>query len=426
LCHRTLMGMNPSRSTGWSRPASAARGFRFDVPSYTRIGKEMEALAERLDVLDGPRERAAEAVRVDALDLAAVTASRLRTIMKMGVTAIVTAVLALFMFLRTQPLVTPGIPEAGHRLDDIRRRGFLTCGVWPMVAGFSERDSATGYAGLDVDICRALSAAIFGTPAKVTFVEAPSVQSFLQSNNIDVVSRRLTWELQREGSLGLLFGPVMFYDGQGFLVPRRLGIASTQHLAGRSICVEPQSRSEVTLRLYFNSRGLDLKMVPLDSTDDLGLSFASGRCEAYTADVSLLGDIRHKLAGGGDFTILAEQISKEPLAQIVRKGDDHFFDVLRWTVFAAIEAEELGVTSRNVDAMLSSSDLEVKRLLGVIAGNGSALGLDEKWAYNVIKTVGNYGEMFDRNIGARSTIKMERGLNRLWNAGGLMYAPPLR
>jgi general L-amino acid transport system substrate-binding protein len=316
--------------------------------------------------------------------------------------------------------------QAGHRLNDIRRRGFLTCGVWPEVAGFSQRDGKGRYVGFDVDMCRALSAAIFGTPDKIKYVESSTVQGFLQSRDVDVVSRRLTWELQREGALGLLFGPIMFYDGQSFLVPRKLGITSVRQLSGMSICVRPVSRSEVTFQLYFRTHALDVKNVPLRSVDDLADAFASGRCQAYTEDASMLGAVRSKLPNAGDFSILAEQISKEPLAQIVRKGDDQFFDVLRWTVFALIQAEELGVTSKNTDEMLQSKDLETKRLLGVIPGNGKALGLNERWAYNVIKTLGNYGEIFERNVGTQSAIGMERGLNRLWTSGGLLYAPPLR
>jgi general L-amino acid transport system substrate-binding protein len=218
----------------------------------------------------------------------------------------------------------------------------------------------------------------------------------------------------------------MFYDGQGFMVRRKLGITSVRQLSGKSVCVQPVSRSEVTFELYFRAHGLELNKVPLDSTEDVGKAFGSGQCQAYTADASMLGAIRSKLPKAGDFSILAEQISKEPLAQLVRKGDDHFFDLLRWTIFASIQAEELGVTSKNVDQMLQSKQLEVKRLLGIIPGNGKALGLDERWAYNIIKTLGNYGEMFERNVGMHCGIRLEGGLNRLWTAGGLMYAPPLR
>ena len=321
---------------------------------------------------------------------------------------------------------TGGAAGAGHRLDDIRRRGFLTCGVWPEVAGFSQKNGPESYTGLDVDMCRALSAAIFGTPDKVRFVETSTVERFLQSTDVDLVSRRLTWELRREGSLGLLFGPIMFYDGQGFLVPRRLGITSIRQLSGRNICVRPVSHTEVTLEHYFRAQGLDLRKVPLDTAADLGAAFAGGRCHAYTHDATMLGAIRTRLPRPRDYSILSQQITKEPLAQIVRKGDDEFFDVLRWTVFAVIQAEELGVTSNNVDDMLQSDNLDIKRLLGVVPGNGKALGLDERWAYDVIKSLGNYGEMFDRNVGMPSPVGMERGLNRLWTSGGLMYAPPLR
>jgi general L-amino acid transport system substrate-binding protein len=316
--------------------------------------------------------------------------------------------------------------SGGERLSDIRRRGYLTCGVWPEVAGFAQKDAQGQYSGLEVDMCRALSAAIFGTPDKIRFVESETVDGFLESSDVDVVSRRLTWELQREAALGLLFGPIIFYDGQSFLLPNKLGITSARQLSGASICVLAVSHSEVAFELYFKAHALELKKVPLQSADDFAAAFASGQCQAYTADASMLGSIRSKLPNAGEFSILAEHITKEPLAQLVRKGDDAFFDLVRWTVFASIQAEELGVNSRNIDDMLRSRNLEVKRLLGVIPGNGKALGLDERWAYNIIKTLGNYGEIFERNVGMQSSIKLERGLNRLWTAGGLMYAPPLR
>ena len=338
------------------------------------------------------------------------------------------ALLGIFLFaLRTANLGEAGRgADEGDRLDDIRSRGFLTCGVWPEVAGFSQRDEQGSYTGFDVDICRALAAAIFETPDKIQFVEAATVQEFLELEDVDVVSRRLTWELEREGALGLLFGPITFYDGQSFLVPRELGITRVEQLSGKNICVRPVSRSEVTLELHFRAKTLEMNKVLLDSTDELSDAFASGQCQAFTEDVSMLGAIRSTLAEADAFSILPEQISKEPLAQLVREDDDRLYDVLRWTVFALIRAEELGVTSENVDEMLESTDLEIKHLLGVIPGNGEALGLDERWAYNVIRALGNYGEMFERNVGMNSPIRMERGPNALWTSGGLMYAPPLR
>jgi len=309
------------------------------------------------------------------------------------------------------------------RLDQIRRRGHLTCGVHPEVAGFADVDDRGRYHGLDVDICRAMAAALFGDADRVTYREASSVHDFLRSDDIDVVSRRLTWELRREGSLRLLFGPIMFYDGQGFLVAHRLGVRDPSGLAGRSICVAADSAAQSALSRYF--LGAAARTVALPA-GDVAASLASGRCAAYSADVSELGALRSRLPAPADFDILPQMITKEPLAQLVRQGDDRFFDLLRWTVFALIAAEELGVTSTNVDGMLASEDPAVQRLLGVMPGNGAALGLSEQWAFDIIKGVGNYGEIFERNVGHESPIGLDRGLNALWTAGGLLYSPPLR
>ena len=325
-------------------------------------------------------------------------------------------------------LFGPAVLQArpADRLAKIRQRGFVTCGVAPEIPGFASVDDQGRYSGLDVDICRAYSAVIFGTPDQVSYRLTSNVREFLQSDDIDVVSRRLTWELRREGARGLLFGPVTFYDGQGFLVARRLAAHNVPALAAARICVAPGSGAAANLAAYFRARQLSLRQESLPAGQDLGAAFAAGRCDAYTADVSALGAIRIRLPNPADFEILAQQISKEPLAQLVRQGDDGFYAIVRWTVFALIGAEELGVTSQNVDAMLHSDDPAIQLLLGVVPGNGAALGLDEKWAYDAIKTLGNYSEIFERNLGASSRIGLARGLNRLWTDGGLMYAPPLR
>lgn len=330
--------------------------------------------------------------------------------------------------------------QGGDRLDAIRRKGHLTCGVNPAVAGFAWVDHDGNYHGLDVDICRALSAAIFGTPDKVVYALALRVEDFRRTPDIDIVSRRLTWELRREGSLDLLFGPIMFYDGQGFLVSKqaagsddrtpavrhtRSG-ADLRALSIQPVCVVAGGSAEANLKEYGQARGLTFNSIPVDSLGEATAALTSGRCRAITADVSELGAIRSKLPDPAAFEILGERISREPLAQLLRQEDVRLFEVLRWTVFALIGAEELGIDSNNVDAMLASGDPAVQRLLGVMPGNGKALGLDEKWAYHIIKTLGNYGEMFDRNVGRGSPIGLDRGLNNLWTAGGLMYAPPLR
>jgi general L-amino acid transport system substrate-binding protein len=319
--------------------------------------------------------------------------------------------------------------EARPRLEAIQRRGFLTCGVFPYVAGFAGIDRNGHHVGLDIDICRALSAAIFGMPDKVKYVEVPSLSMFLQSDDIDVVSRRLTWELRREAPLGLLFGPVMFYDGQGFLVAKKLRVTTPRGLSGVPVCVAKSTFFESNASSYFRAKGLSLQKVLLESADnfeEIANALATGRCHVYTADVSELGAIRSKTSRPADFEILTEQISKEPLAQLVRQDDAQFFDILRWTVSALVAAEELGITSKNVNQMRTSDDIAVQLFLGIVPGNGRALGLAESWSSDIIQGVGNYGEMFERNLGRDSPIKLDRGLNRLWTSGGLMYAPPVR
>jgi general L-amino acid transport system substrate-binding protein len=320
---------------------------------------------------------------------------------------------------------------AGSRLETIRARGVLTCGVEPAVPGFAEVDATGHYRGFDVDICRAVAAAIFGTPDRIRFIPARIVTEFAKSDEIDLVSRRLTWELQREAPLGLQFGPITFYDGQGFLVPRARGITEPGPLARRPICVAGGTVFEVNLNAWSAARRLSVRKEIVESAlqfDEIARALKSGRCAAYTADVSELGAIRQKTGRPAAFVILPQQISKEPLAPLVRDDDPQFFAIVRWTVFALIQGEELGVTSANVDALRGTADAgaDIQRLLGVIPGNGKALGLSESWARDVIKALGNYGEVFERNLGHGSGIGLDRGLNRLWTKGGLMYAPPLR
>jgi general L-amino acid transport system substrate-binding protein len=329
-----------------------------------------------------------------------------------------------------RPAGLPAAAAGQGRVARIRQRGALVCGVAPGVAGFAHVDEQGRYTGFDVDICRGLSAAIFGTPDNVRYEQASSVEQFLRVPEVDVVSRRLTWSLQREG-MGLLFGPVMFYDGQGFLAPTRLRIQTVRQLSNLGICVVAGGLSESNVTRYFQSHKLTLRKILIRSSAQLDggfldREFSAGRCDAFTGDQSELGSLRSGMRKPDDFGILDEQISKEPLAQLVRQSDVDLFNVLRWTIFSMINAEELGITAANVSEMARASDPDVKRLLGVTPGDGRALGLDEAWAANVIKAVGNYGEAFDRNVGARSPIKLPRGLNRLWTAGGLMYAPPLR
>jgi general L-amino acid transport system substrate-binding protein len=314
--------------------------------------------------------------------------------------------------------------EAG-RLEQIRARGYLGCGVFPGVAGFATVKDGR-YSGFDTDICRAVAAAIFGSPDKIKFTEVASVDTFRKTPALDMVVRRLTWTLSRESPLGLMFGPIVYYDGQGFLVPKSAGVASAKQLTGKRICVDPGEGWDGNLRRYSQANQLDLKSILAPSRAAGEERFFGGHCDAYSADKTMLGAIRADAPQPHDFEILPEQISKEPLAPLVRQGDDRFFEVVRWTIFALIEAEELGVTSRNIDEKRMSTDPDTRYLLGVIPGNGKALGLSEHWAADSIAAVGNYGELFDRNVGSASTIGLDRGFNRLWKDGGLMYAPPLR
>jgi general L-amino acid transport system substrate-binding protein len=313
---------------------------------------------------------------------------------------------------------------AQGRLSRIRQRGTLVCGVAPGVVGFSSVDSQGRYSGLDIDVCRAVSAAIFGTPDRVRYERAESVEQFQQIPDIDLVSRRLTWSLQREG-MGLLFGPVIFYDGQGFLVPVKYPGQTVRQLSNLRICVVASGLSESNLTTYFRTHNLPLKKILIQPAQVEG-ELSAGRCEAFTADVSELGSLRSAMRRPDAYRILPDQISREPLAQLVRATDIDLFEVLRWTIFAMIAAEDLGVTSRNVSEMAKGTNPDIRRLLGVTPGNGKALGLDEAWAYNIVKTVGNYGEIYERNVGMASAVKLPRGVNRLWSAGGLMFAPPLR
>ena len=316
--------------------------------------------------------------------------------------------------------------EAG-RLEDIEQRGHLICGVYPGVAGFATVSKDGRYSGFDIDICRAVATAILGNPDKVQFVVASGLDVFKRTPGPDMVVRRLTWTLTREAPLGLMFGPIVYYDGQGFLVPRSAGIASARQLAGKHVCVDGGEDWLGNLMRYSRANGLDLKPVVAVSRAQGEATFYEGRrCDAYSADKTMLGAIRADAPKPDDYDILPEQISKEPLAPLVRAGDDRFFQVVRWTILALIEAEELGISSQNIEKMKESPDPDVKALLGIVPGNGKALGLNRYWAANVIESLGNYGEIFARNVGADSPIKLDRGLNRLWTDGGLMYAPPVR
>ena len=325
--------------------------------------------------------------------------------------------------------LTAAPAEAGPTLDKVKGNGAVTCGVSTGGAGFSIADAQSRWTGLDVDFCRQVAAAVLGDAAKVKFVPLSAQQRFtaLQSGEVDVLARRATWTLQRDTALGLTFAPPNFYDGQGFIVAKKLGVKSAKDLDGATICVGAGTTSELNLSDYFRKNKMSFKPVVIESQDETENAFFSGRCDAYSNDVSGLASTRAGRAQNpDDYVILPEVISKEPLAPAVRHGDDEWFDIVKWVQFAAIEAEEEGITSKNVDEQLKNEDPNVKRLLGITPGMGKALNLDEKWAYNLVKQVGNYGEVFERNVGKSSPLKLERGLNDLWSKGGLMYAMPVR
>ncbi len=335
--------------------------------------------------------------------------------------------LAKVLIVMVAVLALASVSMAGT-LDDVRSRGYLRAGVNGSVFGFSMPDKKGVWKGLDVDTAKAVAAAVFGDANKVKFVPLTAVQRLpaLQSGEIDVLCRNTTQTLTRETKNGLNFVHVNYYDGQGFLVPKKLGIKSAKELDGATVCVLPGTTTEMNAADYFRSNGMKWKPVVIENTAELNKAFFAGRCDCLTSDASQLAAQRSVAPNPKDYVLLPEIISKEPLAPVVRHGDDQWYDIVNWTVMALIEAEELGITSRNVDKMLKSKNPQVKRFLGVTPGMGKALGLDDKWAYNIIKQVGNYGEIFERNVGVNTPLGLERGLNALWTKGGLMYAAPFR
>jgi general L-amino acid transport system substrate-binding protein len=322
---------------------------------------------------------------------------------------------------------------AGKDLDTIKARGALVCGVpGGGIAGFGLVDGQGKWSGLDVDVCRAVAAAMFGDAEKVKYVPLTSQQRFtaLQSGEVDILSNNTTATLTRDTALGLDFTAVTYYDGQGFLVNKKLGVKSAKELNGATVCVAPGTTTELNLADYFRAQKMSFKPVVIEKVEEVRAAFFSGRCDVYTNDSSSLYATRAANvpapATPDDFIILPEIISKEPLAPAVRHGDNQFADIVRWSQFAMIEAEEYGIDSKNVDEMKKSENPSIKRILGVTPGMGKALGVDEAWVYNIVKQVGNYGESFERNVGKSTPLKIERGLNALWSKGGLQYAQPIR
>ncbi len=318
---------------------------------------------------------------------------------------------------------------AGKTLDAIKARGQLVCGVNTGLAGFSAADSAGNWTGLDVDICKAIAASILGDANKVKWVPLTAQQRFtaLQSGEVDILSRNTTWTLTRDASLGMNFTGVTYYDGQGFMVPAKGKIKNAKQLKGATVCVQSGTTTEKNLTDFSRAYKLDIKPVVFEKLEAANGAYFAGRCQAYTTDASGLASIRNKEAKvPADHLILPDLISKEPLGPAVRRGDDEFFAIAKWVVYALVEAEEYDINSAKVDAMKTSADPVVQRILGVSEDTGKLLGLDKEWAYRAIKQVGNYGEIFERNVGPKSALGLPRGLNNLWSKGGLQYAPPVR
>ena len=311
-------------------------------------------------------------------------------------------------------------------LEAVKAKGFVACGTNTGLAGFSQPDSKGVWRGIDVDVCRAVAAAVFGDANKVRYVPATTQQRFttLQSGEVDLLSRNTTWTLSRDASLGVNFVGVNFYDGQGFMVPKKLNVKSAKQLNGATICVQPGTTTELNLADYFRANRMTFKPVVIDKLEEVLNAYFSGRCDVFTTDMSGLVSVRgSRAANPNDHVILPEVISKEPLGPLVRHGDDRWFDIVKWSLFAMIEAEEMNLTSKNIDQASSSKDPAVQRFIGASGDLGKMLGLDNRWAFNIVKQVGNYGESFEANL---KPLGFERGQNALWKNGGLMYAPPLR
>jgi len=319
--------------------------------------------------------------------------------------------------------------HAGKTLDAIKARGQVVCGVNTGLAGFSAADSQGNWAGLDVDVCKAIAAAVLGDGKQVKWVPLTAQQRFtaLQSGEIDILSRNTTWTLTRDASLGMTFTGTTYYDGQGFMVPVKSKIKSAKAMKGATVCVQSGTTTEKNLTDFSRANKLDLKPIVFEKQEAATGAYFSGRCVAFTTDASGMASIRNKEAKDPkEHVILPELISKEPLGPAVRRGDDEWIAIAKWVVFGLIEAEEYGITQANVDQMKSSTDPVVMRIVGTSEDTGKLLGLDKDWMVRAIKTTGNYGEIFERNVGPNTPLALPRGVNNLWNKGGIVYAPPVR
>jgi general L-amino acid transport system substrate-binding protein len=313
-------------------------------------------------------------------------------------------------------------------LDDIKARGAILCGVSGGLAGFSQPDDKGAWTGIDVDFCRALAAVVFNDPSKVKFLPLTAKDRFtaLQSREVDLLSRNTTWTSSRDTSLGLNFAGVVYYDAQGFMVRKAAKVSSALELSNTTVCVQSGTTTQLNLADYFRSNNMKYEAVVFNTADEVIKAYESGRCDVFTTDVSQIYAERLKLTKPDDHMILPELISKEPLGPVVRHGDDQWFDIVKWTLFAMINAEEYDVSKKTLEQRLKSDRPDVKRLLGIEGNYGEQLGLTNDWVVRIIRHVGNYGEIFDRNVGANSRLKIDRGLNKLWNKGGIQYAPPVR
>lgn len=337
---------------------------------------------------------------------------------------------ALSVFLGAAALAYTASGASATTLSDVKAKGFVQCGVNTGLLGFAQPDASGNWAGFDIDFCRAVASAVFGDATKVKYTPLSAKDRFtaLQSGEIDVLSRNTTWTINRDTALGLKFRPVTYYDGQGFMVRKELNVKSALELSGAAICVQSGTTTELNLADYFKANNLQYNPVVFDKLEEVNTAYDSGRCDVYTTDQSGLYALRLTLKNPDDNIVLPEIISKEPLGPAVRQGDDQWFNIVSWTAYALVNAEEFGITQKNVDEMKGSPNPDIKRFLGAEQGStiGTDLGLTNDWAYNIVKGVGNYGEVFDRNIGAGSPLKIARGLNALWSKGGIQYAPPVR
>ena len=321
-----------------------------------------------------------------------------------------------------------GAALAQKTLEAVKARGNLSCGVGTGTPGFAFPDDKGNWSGLDVDFCRAMAAAIFNDPKKVSFKPLTAKERFtaLQSGEVDVLSRTTTWTMSRDSQMGLSFAGVMYYDGQGLMVPKKLGVKSAKELNGASVCVATGTTTELNLADYFRQNNMTYKPVVFEKADEVNAAYDAGRCDVYTTDQSSLYAQRLRLKQPTDHVVLPEVISKEPLGPAVRQGDDKWFTLTKWVYFALLDAEEAGITNKNVDEMLKSSNPEVRRMLGVEGEFGKAIGLEKDWVVRIMKGTGNYGEIYERNVGPNTPLKIARGINNLWSKGGLQYAPPIR